>query len=110
MSSRTSRVVTITGLLMILVGGALTAMPTSAEARALAQEGCAAGYCGVIPAAWDSPYTSSTFTDAVNFTNYANVANYVGYTNVVNAVNYTNLANYVAYRNTVNHLVWAAGQ
>jgi hypothetical protein len=95
MPSRIRRVVTITGLLMVPGAGALTAMPASAQASELAEYGCAANSCGVVPVAWDSSYSYSAYADAVNFTNYANVTNYVGYTNIVNAVNYANLANYV---------------
>lgn len=110
MPSRIRRVVMTAAVFLALAAGALTSPPAIAQAGALAEYGCGAGFCGVVPAAWDNPYTYGSFADAVNFTNYANVTNYVDYTNVVNAVNYTNRANYVAYRNTVNQLVWAAGQ
>ena len=110
MTSRIRRVGAATGLLLTLAASALAAPPAIAQAGALAQDGCGAGFCGVVPAAWDNPYTYGSFADAVNFTKYANVTNYVDYTNVVNAVNYTTRANYVAYRNTVSQLVWAAGQ
>jgi hypothetical protein len=110
MTTRMRRVVTVTGLLLTLAAGVLTAMPATVQASALAQDGCDAGFCGVVPAAWDNAFAYSSFADAVNFTNYANVTNYVDYTNVVNAVNYTNEANAAAYRNAVRYAIWAAGQ
>ena len=110
MQTRIRHALITTGLLLTLAAGALVATPASAQAGELAQYGCEPGFCGVVPAAWESPYAYNSLADAVNLTNYANVTNYVGYTNVVNAVNYTNLANYLAYRSTVNRLVWAAGQ
>lgn len=110
MQTQIRRALITAGLLLTLGGATLAATPASAQASPLAQYSCEGGFCGVVPAAWESPYAYNSFADAVNLTNYANVANYVGYRNVVNAVNYTNLANYVAYRNAVNTVEWAAGQ
>jgi hypothetical protein len=110
MQTRIRRGVMPVAVFLALAAGGLAATPASAQAGALAQYGCGADICSVVPAAWDSPYTYSAFADAVNFTNYANVTGYIGYTNVVNAVNYTNLANYVAYRNAANYLTWSAGR
>jgi hypothetical protein len=70
MQTRVRRAVMTVVLLLTLAAGALVATPASARAGGLAQSGCEAGFCGVVPAAWDSPYGYSSLADAAKLIDY----------------------------------------